>query len=171
MAVAGRVFAQLSEEILSGRYSPGEKLPTQRKLAAELGVTMTALREALKRLEQLRLVEVKHGDAMRVTDWRAQGGLDVLAYATTAEPDLLESLFEARRLLLTEAARLAADRRSAEQAELIAATAKAFAEAQSAEEAHAIDLAFFALLIDAAGNLVFTLILNSIRELYLAQLE
>src|SRR4051794_41552174 len=71
MAVAGRVFTRLSEEILSGRYEAGEKLPTQRKLAAELGVTMTALREALKRLEQLGLVEVRHGDAMRVSDWRA----------------------------------------------------------------------------------------------------
>src|SRR4051812_49736229 len=74
MAVAERLFAQLSTEILSGRYQPGERLPTQRKLAADLGVTMTALREALKRLEQLGLVEVRHGDAMRVTDWRARGG-------------------------------------------------------------------------------------------------
>src|SRR3954447_12772145 len=169
--VPEQVFRQLVAAVLDGRYEPGERLPPQRALAQDLGVNMASLREGIKRLEQLRLVEVKHGDAMRVTDWRAQGGLDVLAYATTAEPDLLQSLFEARRLLLTEAARLAADRRSAEQAAVIAATANAFAEAQSAEEAQAIDLAFFALLIDAAGNLVFTLILNSIRELYLAQLE
>src|SRR4051794_15255807 len=72
MAVAGRVFTQLAESVL--RYEPGEKLPTQRALAAELGVTMTALREALKRLEQLGLVEVRHGDAMRVADWRSSGG-------------------------------------------------------------------------------------------------
>src|SRR3954471_16983480 len=84
MAVAGRVFSTLSEEILSGRYQPGEKLPTQRTLAAELGVTMTALREALKRLEQLGLVEVRHGDAMRVTDWRSRGGLDVIAHVLFA---------------------------------------------------------------------------------------
>src|SRR4051794_17324386 len=74
MAVAGRVFSRLSEEILSGHYEPGEKLPPQRALAAELGVTMTALREALKRLEQLGLVDVRHGDAMRVADWRGRGG-------------------------------------------------------------------------------------------------
>src|SRR4051812_50187577 len=84
MAVAERLFAQLSTEILSGRYQPGEKLPTQRRLAAELRVTMTALREALKRLEQLGLVEVRHGDAMRVTDWRSRGGLDVIAHVLFA---------------------------------------------------------------------------------------
>ena len=71
---------------------------------------MASLREGIKRLEQLRLVEVRHGDAMRVQDWRVHGGLDVLAYAATADPALTGALFEARRLLLREAARLAAQR-------------------------------------------------------------
>ena len=77
--VSDQVFRTLLEALLEGRYAPGEKLPTQRALAADLGVTMSSLREALKRLEQMGLVEVRHGDAMRVRDWRAHGGLDVLA--------------------------------------------------------------------------------------------
>src|SRR3954464_3623409 len=120
MAVAERLFTQLSTEILSGRYQAGEKLPTQRKLAAELGVTMTALREALKRLEQLGLVEVRHGDAMRVSDWRARGGLDVIAHVLFAagglDREMLSDVLEARRLMLAESARLAAERRDALQA-------------------------------------------------------
>src|SRR4051794_41886680 len=82
--VAGRVFSRLVEDVLSGRYEPGEKLPTQRSLAAELDVNMASVREAVKRLEQLGLVEVRHGDAMRVTDWRASGGLDVIAHGLFA---------------------------------------------------------------------------------------
>ena len=74
--VASRVFGHLVEDVLSGRYEPGEKLPTQRALAAELDVNMASVREAVKRLEQLGLVEVRQGDAMRVTDWRASGGLE-----------------------------------------------------------------------------------------------
>src|SRR4051795_1465625 len=124
MAVAGRVFAQLSEEILSGRYSAGEKLPTQRKLATELGVTMTALREALKRLEQLGLGEVRHGDAMRVTDWRSRGGLDVIAHVLFAagglDRGMLADVMEARRLMLAEAARLAGARPAAPHAARLA---------------------------------------------------
>src|SRR4051794_41529391 len=77
--VSDQVFRSLAEEILSGRYAPGEKLPTQRTLAAELGVNMASVREAVKRLEQLRLVEGRHGDAMRVRDWREHGGLDGIA--------------------------------------------------------------------------------------------
>ena len=166
-----QVFRELVTAVLDGRYSPGERLPPQRALAADLGVNMASLREGIKRLEQLRLVDVKHGDAMRVRDWRTHGGLDVLAYAATADVQLMTHLFEARRLLLTEAARLAAQRRSGEQAATLSQLAEAFAQADSDEAAQAIDLAFFGALIGAAENLVFTLILNSIRELYLGHLD
>jgi DNA-binding FadR family transcriptional regulator len=166
-----QVFRTLAEAVLSGRYEAGERLPGQRALAAELGVNMASLREGIKRLEQLRLVDVKHGDAMRVTDWRAEGGLDVLVYAAAADPESVASLFEARRLLLREAARLAAERRTGAQAELLGHLAAAFAAAEDDETAQGIDLAYFATVIEAAGNLVFTLILNSIRALYLDQLE
>ena len=56
-AVSDRVFRALADAVLSGRYAPDEKLPTQRRLATDLGVNMASVREALKRLEQLRLVE------------------------------------------------------------------------------------------------------------------
>jgi GntR family transcriptional regulator, transcriptional repressor for pyruvate dehydrogenase complex len=165
-----QVFRELVGAVLDGRYAPGERLPPQRALAADLGVNMASLREGIKRLEQLRLIDVKHGDAMRVRDWRAHGGLDVLAYAAATDPQLVSSLFEARRLLLTEAARLAADRRTDEQARALAEIAARIAAADTDQHAQLLDLAFFAALIDAAGNLVFTLILNSIRELYLENL-
>src|SRR5919107_5174946 len=118
--VSDQVFRALSEEILGGRYEPGEKLPTQRTLAAELGVNMASVREAVKRLEQLRLVEVRHGDAMRVRDWREHGGLDVLVHAlgggAALDDEVMRSVMEARGLLLADAARLAAERRDDEQA-------------------------------------------------------
>jgi DNA-binding FadR family transcriptional regulator len=166
-----QVFRRLVAGVLDGTYAPGERLPPQRALAADLGVTMGSLREGIKRLEQLRLVEVKHGDAMRVTDWRTHGGLDVLAYAATADATTTGALFEARRLLLREAARLAADRRSEEHARALEELAVAFAGAPDDATAQMVDLAFMQTLIDAAGNLVFSLIINSIRELYLGHLE
>src|SRR3954454_7811374 len=61
-----QAFHRLVSDVLAGRYAPGERLPTQRALAAELGVNMASVREGVKRLEQLGLVEVRHGDAMRV---------------------------------------------------------------------------------------------------------
>src|SRR4051794_17251251 len=175
MAVAGRVFTLLSEEILSGRYEAGEKLPTQRKLAAEFGVTMTALREALKRLEQLGLVEVRHGDAMRVADWRANGGGDVIAHVLFAagglDRGMLADVMEARRLMLAEAAALAAERRGPQQWARLEDLAGRLAAAPDAATAQALDWAFFQELVEAARNVVLALVMNSIRGIYLQRGE
>ena len=170
MLVSDDVFRRLTEDILGGAYQPGEKLPTQRALAKDLGVNMASVREAVKRLEQLRLVEVRHGDAMRVADWRTSGGLDVLAHllfrAGGLDRHTLADLMEARALMLSEAARLAATRRSDEQAEALATTAQRIAEAPDAQAAQALDWAFYATIVDAAGNLVLGLVMNSIRHVY-----
>ena len=64
------LFRVLRDQILAGRYEAGEKLPPQRALATEYALNATTVREAIKRLEQLRLEEVRHGDAMRVADRR-----------------------------------------------------------------------------------------------------
>lgn len=173
--VSDQVFRSVCEGILSGAYEPGEKLPTQRALAAELGVNMAPVREAVKRLEQLRLVEVRHGDAMRVRDWRAHGGLDVVAHvlfrAGGLDRPTLDGLLEARRLMLREAARLAAERRSGEQAERLRGLAARLREPAGAEAAQRLDWVFMSELAEAAGNVVFSLIMNSIRELYFERAE
>lgn len=169
-SVPDQVFGRLCEAILGGRYAPGERLPTQRALAADLQVNVATVREAVKRLEQLRLVEVRHGDAMRVRDWRQSGGLDALALLTSVDADVVRSLFESRRLLLSEAARLAAERRSEEQAATIDELARAIATAGDDHGALLADWHFMAAIVDAAGNIVFQLIMNSVRELYLPRI-
>src|SRR5437763_732290 len=173
--VAGRVFSRLMEDVLSGRYEPGEKLPTQRALAAELGVNMASVREAVKRLEQLGLVEVRHGDAMRVTDWRTSGGLDVIAHVLFAagglDQQMLAQLMEARRLMLAESARLAAERRDDDQARRLVTLADRIADASDDAAAQALDFAFFSELVEAAGNVVLVLVMNSIRRIYFARGE
>ena len=173
--VAGRVFSRLVEDVLSGRYEPGEKLPTQRALAAELDVNMASVRESVKRLEQLGLVEVRHGDAMRVTDWRTSGGLDVIAHVLFAAGGLdramLAQLMEARRLMLAESARLAAERRDDDQARRLVELADRIADAPDDAAAQALDFAFFSELVEAAGNVVLVLVMNSIRRIYFARGE
>jgi DNA-binding FadR family transcriptional regulator len=170
-SVPDLVFERLRDLILGGRYSPGERLPTQRALAADLGVNMASVREALGRLEQLRLVEVRHGDATRVRDWRRDGGLEALAVLGAGDASTIAALFEARRLLLTEAARLAAERRTEDQASALLQLATGFAAAPDLGTALTADWEFMATVVEAAGNLVFQLIMNSVRELYLPHAE
>ncbi|HEX6388193.1 MAG TPA: GntR family transcriptional regulator [Solirubrobacteraceae bacterium] len=172
--VSEQVFATLLEAVLSGRYAPGEKLPRQRELAADLGVTLSSLREALKRLEQMGLLEVRHGDATRVNDWRTNGGLDVIAHLLFLggglDAKVLGDVLEARTLMLGEIAALAAERRTSEQAALLADLAERFAAQDDAIGAAHVDFAFFTEIAQAAGNLVFVLILNAIRRLYFEHL-
>jgi GntR family transcriptional regulator, transcriptional repressor for pyruvate dehydrogenase complex len=163
-----RVFVALLEAVVAGRYAPGEKLPRQRELAADLGVTLQPLREALKRLEQMGLVEARHGDATRARDWRAHGSLDVLAHLG---PAVLGDILEARSLMLREMAGLAAERADEPRARAIAALAASFAQAADARAAAELDFAFFTEVAEAAGNLVFLLILNAIRDVYFEHVD
>ncbi|MHB8243374.1 MAG: FadR/GntR family transcriptional regulator [Solirubrobacteraceae bacterium] len=167
LSIPDHVFARLREQILSGAYSPGDLLPAQRALAAELDVNMATVREALKRLEQLRLVEVRHGEGTRVLDWRRSGGLEALVFGGTRDDALVRDLFQARRLLLVEAARLAAERHTPEQATALVDLAHAVAKADGDAAALLADWSFMAALVETGGNLVFQLILNSVREIYL----
>ena len=136
---------------------------------------MASVREGVKRLEQLGLVEVRHGDAMRVLDWRLHGGPDVLVHliarAGALDVEMVRAVMEARRLLLAESGRLAAQRRTEEQAALLASLAEQLSEADDDAAAQHLDFAWFAVLIQAAGNVVFLLVMNSIRALYLDNLE
>src|SRR5213078_2447976 len=124
--------------------------------AADLGVTMGSLREALKRLEQMGLIDVRHGDAMRVRDWREHGGLDVIAHLLFASGGLdagvLADVLEARGLMLRELAALRAD--DAQRARLCELAA-GIAEAADETTAQALDWAFVNELAEAAGNVVF----------------
>ena len=173
--VSDQVFRSLLEAVLAGRYEPGEKLPTQRALAADLGVTMSSLREALKRLEQMGLVEARQGDAMRVRDWREHGGLDVIAHllfrSGGLDASVMADVLEARGLMLQDLAALAAERRDDAQARRLVELADQVAGAPDAAAAQLVDFAFFTELAQAAGNLVFVLVLNSIRALYFAHAE
>lgn len=156
------------QRLLTGAYPAEERLPSQRALAAELGVTMTALREALKRVEQMGLIEVRHGNAMSATRWRESGTLDVLAHLVITgdglDPGVLGDILEARCYMLRELAGLAAARADAERSARISELADAVASAPDDTAAALIDFAFFTEVARAAENVVFLLILNSIRS-------
>ena len=78
---------------------------------------------------------------------------------------------EARRLLLAESARLAASRRSDDAGRAARLAGRAARGAADDEAAQHLDFAWYAVLIEAAGNVVFLLVMNSIRALYLDHLE
>src|SRR5947209_3618396 len=171
-AVSDRVYRSLLDALADGRYAPGDKLPTQRALASRLGVNMSGIREAVKRLEQLGLIDVRHGDAMRVRDWREGAGLDVVAhFLLSGERPAVADLMEARRLMLAQTARLAAERCTDATVARLRELAGDLAAATETAAAQALDYAFFDELVTASANVVFRLIMNSIRNVYFEHAE
>lgn len=106
-----RVHQALLDQILSGRLKPGEAVDSERSLSESYGVNRHAVREAMKRLQQARLVETSQGGATRVADWRRAAGLDLLVELTARpDPSLIRAVVEARRSIGVDAARAFAER-------------------------------------------------------------
>lgn len=114
--IARKVFEDLRHQILAGRLSPGERLPGERELAARYGTNRNTLREAVRRLEQARLVTVRHGQGVTVADFRRTGTMDLLAPLFAASGDyaemsqIIQDILPARLLVLEFAGRLAVRR-------------------------------------------------------------
>lgn len=114
--IATTVFQDLRRQILGGELAAGERLPGERELAARYGTNRNTLREAVRRLEQTRLVTVRHGQGVTVADFRRTGTMDLLTPFLEASNDYVEiahivqDILPARLLVLEFAGRLAVQR-------------------------------------------------------------
>lgn len=172
--VSDAVHDQLRLAILDGSLAPGSALPAERVLAEDFGVNRHAVREAIKRLQQARLVEVAHGGATRVLDWRRTAGLEVLPDLASFGPgrlpdaDVLRAALEMRQGLGADVARRCAERpKAALAADLwahVAATRAALAGGQPAELLSDRYAELWHRLVDGSGNVAYRLAYNSLLD-------
>jgi DNA-binding FadR family transcriptional regulator len=114
--IADTIFAELRRKILSNELKAGERLAGERELATKYGTNRNTLREAVRKLEQARLVTVRHGQGVTVADFRKTGTLDLLSPFLQASLDggeighVIEDVLEPRALLLEHATLLAVRR-------------------------------------------------------------
>ena len=113
------VVGRLRALVESGEVSAGERLPSERELALRLGVNRSSVREALRTLQTLGLVDIQHGRGVFVREPRAPHEVLLSSLATGEIPwELLPDLIGARVLVEGSLARLAAERVVAERATL-----------------------------------------------------
>jgi len=166
-------IARFEELILSGKFAIGQKLPSERELAQQLGVSRPVVHEGLVDLQTKGLVSMKPRVGTVVNDYRSMGSLAILGslidyHQGRFEPKLLESLLAMRRLIEIETARLAAKNRTREH---IAAFGNIIAreDAVAPEDIDiltALDYAFHHQIAMASANMVYPLFLNSFKEVY-----
>ncbi|KQY55500.1 MULTISPECIES: FadR/GntR family transcriptional regulator [unclassified Nocardioides] len=174
-SVPDEVFDQLVGELTGGELGPGQSLPSERRLAEVLGVSRPAVREALQRLAQAGLVDVRQGGATTVRDFRQVGGLELLPRLLFAGGNLdlsvARSILEARLHVGPRIAALAAERGGADLADALDAAVASLAAESDPVARQRCALVFWDLLVDGAESITFRLMFNSMRAAYEPALE
>ncbi|MGZ5178855.1 MAG: FadR/GntR family transcriptional regulator [Ramlibacter sp.] len=105
-----KVFDFLREQLLEGRIRSGDRLLPERELALQMGVSRPIVREALRALSMLGVVEIRErvGTVVRQPDVSVLG--DVFAFSLAQVPDAIDDVMQARIALECQAIRLACQR-------------------------------------------------------------
>lgn len=171
-SLSDAVFDQLRDQIVSGEMRAGAALPGERALCETLDVNRGALREALKRLAQARLVSVQHGGVSRVLDYRSSAGLELLpdlllTDAGGFDPEVVRSVVEMRSALAPDIARLAAVRGGEGVASTLdAVVARMDGARGDLRQLQTLAMEFWSALVDGTGNVAYRLAYNSLRQTY-----
>ncbi|MCU1570608.1 MAG: hypothetical protein JWR33_1349 [Naasia sp.] len=146
----------MAERLLSavndGSLKPGEQLPTELELAAQLGIGRTSLREAIQRLRTIGVLEVRNGLGTFVVDRTRMEPVHSFVQWSVANEFEVTEVFEARLSLEVSAAGLAGERASEEEIAALQAAALRHRSARGIEELIDTDEEFHTALVRCAGN-------------------
>ena len=164
-AVMQKHITQLETLILSGRWSPGSKLPSERELAEQLAVSRPVVREILKILQAQRLIDIFPGKGSYVTSLAPIGGEVTVDQLLKRGEITTRQVVTARRMLEVEAAGLSAANRSEEDLAELAELLEQFEAADRIQRAIDLDVAFHEKVVVSSGNAVIQIMFGSIRDL------
>lgn len=170
-SVSDEVYDQLCSRIVSQELKAGEELPSERLLSEMLGVSRNAVREAIKRLQQARLVDVKHGGLTTVLDYRAEAGAELLPSLlfdqhSNIQVDVARSIVRMRQVLSPEIAADAARQHKTDIADRLDAVVEEMRANEDAAEVQRLAFYFWEILVEGSGNIAYRLAFNSLRKTY-----
>ena len=162
VAVTDEAIERIKAMIVSGELQPGDRLPKEDKLAAELGLSRNSLREAVRALALVRILDVRQGDGTYVTSLSPKLLLDALSFVIDFHRDdsVLEFL-EVRRILEPAATAMAARLITDEQVEELRELLAQVPPEADVEIFVANDLAFHRAVVSHCGNAVLASLLDS----------
>ncbi|MGZ3114590.1 FadR/GntR family transcriptional regulator [Streptomyces sp. H62] len=163
MAVTDEAIEKIKGMIVSGALRPGDRLPRESELAAGLGLSRNSLREAVRALSLIRILDVRQGDGTYVTSLDPQLLLEALSFVVDFHRDdtVLEFL-AVRRMLEPAATALAASRIGERELDALGARLDALGTEPSVEELVACDLEFHRSIVGASGNSVLCSLLDGL---------
>jgi GntR family transcriptional regulator, transcriptional repressor for pyruvate dehydrogenase complex len=157
VAVTDEAILSIKAMLLSGELKPGDRLPPEKELGEKLGLSRSSLREAVKALELIRVLDVRRGDGTYVTSLEPPLLLEVMSFVVDLHQDasVLEIL-EVRRILEPAAAAMAVHKATAEDIrvleEMLTSVESAVQEQTSVEDLVAHDVTFHGYISELSGN-------------------
>lgn len=164
--LSGVIIDRIIGSLIAGDLKPGDRLPSIEDLTLQFSVGRTSVREALKALDLVGLIEIRHGEGTFIRQDISRFVLKPLAWGILLDQAKICELMEARRCVEGELAALAATRASSEE---IVAIKRELLRMESSlndvEQYVAADLAFHLGVWAAAHNEVMSHILSGILDL------
>ncbi|WP_405837034.1 FadR family transcriptional regulator [Streptomyces platensis] len=163
MAVTDEAIEKIKGMIVSGALRPGDRLPKESELAAELGLSRNSLREAVRALSLIRILDVRQGDGTYVTSLDPQLLLEAMSFVVDFHRDdtVLEFL-AVRRILEPAATAMAAGRMGTAELDALETQLDALGPSPSVEDLVACDLEFHRGIVAASGNSVLCSLLEGL---------
>ena len=166
MGLTDEAITKIKSMIVAGELRPGDRLPKEADLADHLGLSRSSLREAVKALSQIRVLDVRQGDGTYVTSLQPSLLLEGISTAVElVQDETLLELTEVRRLLEPAATGLAATRISTDQLAEVKGHLDAMRDAaEDVEQLIKHDTAFHRAVVAATGNVTLTTLLDGISS-------
>jgi GntR family transcriptional regulator, transcriptional repressor for pyruvate dehydrogenase complex len=163
---AAKVFTFFRDRLLSGGLKAGDRLLAERELAATLNVSRPVLREALRSLAMLGLLDIQHGRGAFVRSADASVLGQALTLCLAPEPNILDDVLQARIAIECQAIRLACERASERDLQSIAATLDTLVGSlDDPRRGGAADYAFHLAIVRASGSASLMKIYEAISPL------
>jgi GntR family transcriptional repressor for pyruvate dehydrogenase complex len=161
------VITYVRDLIARGELRPGDRLPAERELSTELGVSRPTIRAGLRALSAMGVVKSRHGSGTYIPDGPPTLGSEPLRFLAALHGLPREEMYEARRVLEVSAAGLAAKRASAEHLASIAEeVASLFASIEDPQEFLVHDIRFHRAVAAASGNRIIASLVEMVSALY-----
>jgi GntR family transcriptional repressor for pyruvate dehydrogenase complex len=163
VALTDEAILKIKGMILSGELKPGDRLPPENQLSGALGLSRSSLREAVKALEIIRVLDVRRGDGTYVTSLTPSLLLDAMSFVVDIHQDasVLE-LFEVRRILEPAAAALATPRVTAADVQHLRGLLTQVDGTTSVDDLVAHDIVFHRHICELSGNAYLTRLLDTL---------
>lgn len=167
--IVDQIINTLTESIIRGDYKSGSKLPSEFELMEELQVSRNSLREAMKILATMGIVEIKRGDGTYICSQVNPTLFDRLVYSMIYDVSSSDELLELRQILDESTVQLAMSKITPEEVEKLQHSIDKMKDAcknQDVEQMQTCDLEFHMLLIDSCKNIFFIRILKSVYSIF-----